>query len=235
MSSKLEKLIAYHEAEYAALTAQIDECIREMEYKMAHRFAKGLFVVGEKLQALHNLQDKYYDEKKEITRRLAIYNNKLSQEASDYMRGYWQEAIAGLEQKLKDGPGNQQPAFANSKSRVIQQALHKLLSAEIAQFKLMLDEAQMLCCNIRLVRKTLIVSIPEIRRHQQDGRFGKKQLAHMKRLGFRSYDQRDKQILMLPYSERDDLEYVKQVLARLAFDVFRVNELSDHAYVSYFE
>ena len=235
MSSKLEKLIAYHEAEYAALTAQIDECIGETDYKMAHRIAKGLFVVGEKLRVLHNFQDKFYDDKKEIARRLAIYNEELGKETSNYMRGYWQKEIAEQERKMNAVLGAQQGAAANSTSQVIHQALRKLLGAEIAQFKLVLDKANMLCCNIRLVRKTLIMSIPEIKRHRMYGRFRKKQLAHMQRLGFCLYDQNDKLMLILPYSDRDELEHVKLVLAQLVFEIFYFKEFSGQAYVSYFE
>lgn len=99
----------------------------------------------------------------------------------------------------------------------------------------MIDELQLLYCNIRLARKTLIMSIPEIKRHRIDDRFRKVQLAHMKRLGFRLYDQNDKLMLILPYSKHEELEHVKSVLAQLVFEVFYFKEFSGQAYVSYFE
>lgn len=88
MSSKLEKLIAHHEKEHAALRNQIDECLEEMEYKTAHRLTKGLFLVSETLRTLHILQDKLYDDKEGIKRRLVIYNDRLNKEVSGHMRDY---------------------------------------------------------------------------------------------------------------------------------------------------
>ncbi|WP_208173069.1 hypothetical protein [Hymenobacter negativus] len=114
--------------------------------------------------------------------------------------------MAEQEQKIKEIQDAQQLAPANAKSVLFQEVLRKLLANEIAQFKLTLDEYNTFYCNFRLVRRTLIMSIPEINRHRSDNRFRKKQLAHMERLGFRLYDHKDKLMLFLPYSKEEDLE-----------------------------
>ncbi|MBO2007532.1 hypothetical protein [Hymenobacter negativus] len=89
MSSKLEKLIAHHEAEHAALIVQIDEYVEEMQYKMAHHLSKGLSLVSQKLHVLQNLKDKFYDDKENIARSISLLEDRITKEDSSWMRGYW--------------------------------------------------------------------------------------------------------------------------------------------------
>ena len=57
MRTKLQKLLAACEAERASLTAEMEECVAEMDCGKAHLFFKGLVRINQQLQTLNNLQD----------------------------------------------------------------------------------------------------------------------------------------------------------------------------------
>jgi len=235
MSSKLAKLIAHYEAEDAALTAQIDECVSEMAYGMAKRLTKGLFLVREQLQTLRSLQDKFFDDKRQMAHLRELLEEDDRNKWSDYRRRYLLDSIDALNQKIEALENAQKSAPKNPLPLVLQDVLRKLLAGEITQFYFVIDKEQNLNCVVKLVCKTLIMTIPEIRRHLSEDLFQKRQIRQIISFGFRLYDHKDKLMLFLPCSCQEEISGVKTVLAQLVFEVFYFKDLEGKTYVRYFE
>ena len=231
MSSKLEKLIAAYETERASLTAEMEECAAEMEYGKAHLFFKSLLIVNKQLQTLHNLQDERYDEKAHRACFINLLEEKLA-DAEEYMRGYYAQRLADEQKKLAEitrAPAQKAPA-----GQVVRDLLGRLLVGEVAGFTLVLQDSKRLYCHIRVVRKTLFLTIPEIRRHKVNYTLQKSHLRKFRSLGFCLYDNKDKLILFAPFSTSEEVRAVQRTLARITFEVFYFKELAGETFIKYY-
>jgi hypothetical protein len=234
MSGKLKRLISHYEIEYNTLITAIDACLAEGDYGIAHRLAKGMRRVGRKLQILMNLQDPLHDEKENAIRRIKGLEALAASESGrvlDYYRG-WIEAekqkLATLEAQAVE-PANSMPAST------LHQALTKLFEARIADFTLVLSEPKRLHLTVKLLRRTVLIMLPEVQRHRAACTLAKRHMRHLQGLGFRLYDRQDKFLLFLPFGEKVEINQVKIVLSRIAFDCFYFEEFQGQSSIKYHE
>ena len=230
MSSKLERLLAAYEAERASLTAEMEECAAEMAYGKAHLFFKALVRVNQQLQTLYNLQDERYDEKAYRLRSIKMLEEKLVH-AEEYMRGHYTRYLAAEQEKLAEL--TRTPAQKTPAGQVVRDVLRRLLAGELTGFTLVLRDSRRLYCHIRAVRKTLFMTIPEVRRHKADYTLQKSHLRKFRSLGFRLYDTKDKLLLFAPYSTAEEVSAVQRTLARIAFEVFYFKDLAGETFIKY--
>ncbi|MFD1468633.1 hypothetical protein ACFQ48_10390 [Hymenobacter caeli] len=229
MSIKLKKLLAAYEAERTSLTAEMEECVAEMDYGKAHLFFKALARINQQLQTLNSLQDERHDEKEDLMHSVKFLEELV--DAEDYMRDYHKELLAEAKEKLAE-----LNRFSTQKApaeHVVRGIMVKLLAGEMSGFTLIFEASQRLSCHIKLVRKTLILTVPEIRRHRASSTLEKRHIRNFKRIGFRLYDNKDKLMLFAPYSTLAELAAVQCVLARVTFEVFYFKELAGETYIKY--
>ena len=232
MSSKLKKLIASYEAERDSLTIEMEECVAEMDYPRVHLFSKALGRISQQLQTLYNLQDKWYDEKEELEHWIKLSEKHLAAGDEDNMQDYYAYRIAIKKEKLAEL--SRATVQKSSLQSLVHETLLKLLSKELQSFALIILDSRRLFCHIRLIRKTLILTVPEIRRHQIDYTLQKRHLRKFKSLGFRSYDNKHKQMLFAPCSTLEEVNGVQLILARITFEVFYFKELAGETFIKYY-
>jgi phage terminase Nu1 subunit (DNA packaging protein) len=233
MRTKLEKLIAAYEAERASLTAEMEECVAEMDYGKAHLFFKGLARVNQQLQTLYNLQDKCYDEKEHLTHAIKLFEERLVDvKDGDYTRDYYTQSLADKKEKLAEL--TQASAQKVSVGQTVRAMLGKLLVGELATFTLVLQDSERLHCHVKAVRRTLLLTVPEIRRHKANNTLRGSHVRKFLSLGFRLYDSKDKLILFAPYSTLEEVNAVQRILARITFEVFYFKELADETFIKYY-
>lgn len=231
MRTKLEKLLAAYEAERASLTAEMEECVAEMDYGKARLFFKGLVRIKQQLQTLYNLQDEQHDEKERRTRSIKLFEEKLA-DAEDYMRAFYAQYLDNEKKKLAELA--QAPAQKASIDPIIRDMLGRLLGGELTSFTLVLQDSKRLYCHIKVVKKTLFLTLPEIRRHKASYTLRKSHIRKFQGLGFRLYDDKDKLILFAPYSTLDEVSAVQCILARITFEVFYFKELAGETFIKYY-
>jgi hypothetical protein len=231
MRTKLQKLLAAYEAERASLTAEMEECVAEMDYGKAHLFFKGLVRINQRLQTLNNLQDEHYDEKERLIRSIELLEKKLA-DAEAYIRNFYAQYLATEQEKL--AKLIYAPAQTDSGNLLVRDMLRRLLVGELAGFTLVLKNSKRLHCHVRVARKTLFLTVPEIRRHKASYTLQKSHIKKCQGIGFRLYDNKDKLILFAPYSTLEDLNEVQRVLARLTFEVFYFKELAGETFIKYY-
>jgi hypothetical protein len=230
MPTKLEKLIAAYEAERASLTAEMEECVAEMDYGKGNLFFKSLARVNQQLQTLYNLQDGQHDEKERRKWSIKLFEEKLAN-AEEYMQGFYAQYLANEKEKLAELARSS--AQKASIGRTVRDLLDKLLAGELASFTLVVKDSKRLHCHIRVVRKTLFLTVPEVRRHRESYTLQKSHIKKFQRLGFRWYDNKDKLILFAPYSTSEEVRAVQHILARIALEVFCPKELAGETFIKY--
>ncbi|MBF9220704.1 hypothetical protein [Hymenobacter ruricola] len=246
MSVRLKRLISHYEAERRTLTAAVDECVAESEYGTANRLAKGLWRVQRKLQVLMTLQDPLHGEK-EMTKRHIEGLEKLStskhieglEELSTAETGrildYYRERIATEKKKLAALVARVPAENTAPPATTLHNALARLLDARIAAFTLELSGPKRLRLTFRRLRKTLLIMLPEVRRHRAAYTLQKRHVRFLRGLGFRPYDQGDQLLLFVPFGEVAAIQDVKSMLARIVFDCFIFEELKGKSSIKYYE
>jgi hypothetical protein len=230
MSSKLQKLIAAYEMERASLTAEMEECVAEMYYKKAHLFLKALAEVNQQLQILYNILDGGHDEKEQLRHSIKFLEKRIVGE-EERMRCYFAERLTEEKEKLAEL--SRASALKQAVGYSVREVLNKLLFGKIANFTLVLLDSQRLNCYVKLVRKTLMLTMPEIRRHKQEYTLDKQQIKALEQLGFKLYDDKDKLMLFMPYSTLEDVQAIQRILARITFEVFYFKELAGETFIKY--
>jgi hypothetical protein len=230
MSSKPKKLIVAYEMERASLTAEMEECVAEMDYKKANLFFKALAGVNQQLQTLYNLQDDGHDEKEHLRRSINFLEERITGD-EEYIRPYFAEQLAEKKEKLIELSSALIPK--QKQGSLVRDVLKEVLAGKITSFIIVLQDSQRLSCYIRLVRKTLMLTIPEIRRHKDEYTLEKRQIKKLKRLGLKPYDNKDKLMLFAPYSTLEDVQTIQRILARITFEVFYFKELAGETFIKY--
>jgi hypothetical protein len=231
MSSKLKKLIASYEAERASLTTEMEECVAEMDYSRAHLFLKALRKVDQQLQTLFNIRDKWHDEKEHLARWIKSLEERVKEEEGSTLRHLIEEVAKKKEQLAELPSASTQDVVVEHNVRA---TLTSLLVGEITSCTLVFRESQQLYCHIRLVRKTLILTVPEIHRHRARYILQKSHIREFKRLGFRLYDSKDKLMLFAPYSTLKEVDAVHLILARITFEIFYFQQLAGETFIKYY-
>ena len=77
----------------------------------------------------------------------------------------------------------------------------------------------------------MIISFPEARRHAAKYLLYKKNTRILKSLGFRFYNNKDKLIAFLPFSNSVDVGLIRAILARITFDVFYFKEFEGGSFI----
>lgn len=231
MSKKLKTLLAAYEAERASLTAEMEECVADMDYGKARLFFKGLARVNQQLQTLYNLQDNGHDEKERLRHSIKFLEERIISE-EEYMRRYLAERLAQEKEQLAEltlaAVSKQIAGYS------VRDVLSKVLAGEITSFRLVFQDSQRLSCYIRLVRKTLMLTISEVRRHKQEYTLEKRQIKALIRLGFKLCDNQDKLMLFAPYSTLEDVRAIQRMLARITFEVFYFKDLAGETFIKYY-
>jgi hypothetical protein len=230
MSRKLEKLIASYEAEHASLTTELEECVADMDYSRAHLFLKALGKVDQQLQTLFNIRDKWHDEREHLVRWIKYLEEEATKEGYSTL-GYFKEQINARKEKLAALPSAS--AQKASAGHNVHATLISLLAGEITGCTLVFQESRQLHCHIRLVRKTLILTVPEVQRHKADYTLYKNHIRKFKSLGFRLYDSKDKLMLFAPYSTLKEVDAVHLILARITFEIFYFQQLAGETFIKY--
>ncbi|QNH63856.1 hypothetical protein [Hymenobacter sediminicola] len=234
MNNKLRKLLTHYQQERDKLQLLIDSCVEEGEYKLAQRYSKGLVQLNQKLQTLHNLADPLHDEKQRHTAVIARIKAILPAEAGAehaFDKAFLQEQEGKLAQ-LQEMPASRMPHSGQSH---VQETLNKLFEKRIESFTLLFGAAAGFSCSMKMVRKTVLVTIPDMRRLRNDYLVEKSQVRQLLGLGFRFFDSRDKLVAFLPCFTSEDTAAIKLLLVKICFDVFYFRQFEGQAQIKYVE
>lgn len=234
MNNKLRKLLTHYQQERDTLQLLIDSCVEEKEYKLAQRYSKGLRQLNQKLQTLHNLADPLYDEKQYHTAIITGIKAILPDNAGAE-HAFNREILKEEEDKLAQLQEMPTSRIPHSGQSHLQETLKQLFEKRIESFTLAFGAAADFSCSMKMVRKTVLVTIPDMRRLRNDYLVQKSQVRQLQGLGFRFYDNRDKLMAFLPCFTSEDAVAIKLLLVKICFDVFYFRQFGGQVQIKYIE
>jgi hypothetical protein len=233
MPSKLRKLIGAIETDKAALEIQIQECLAEQEYHLAHHFSKEVRRLTQQLHALHTFLDPLFEAKELARNRIARIVKLAASKEEKYLADYLDAELAKEQAKLQQLVRQQSAPNRLTGSTVLRDTFRLLLRQQLMGFNLVLDSQCRLECTVRLARKTIIVTLPEVRRHRAAYTLDKRRINKLKGLGFGYYDQKDKLLLIVPFFAEEDISTLQTLIARMIFEVFNFREPNGETFIRY--
>ncbi|WP_126546903.1 hypothetical protein [Hymenobacter amundsenii] len=227
-------LIAHYEAERHDLQKQLDGFLAEQEYQMAHKIAQGLKLADTQLRNLSGLTDRLYDEKQHCRSLIQHLKAVAIADEDDLGAAFYEEAIADQEARLQllESQRAERPI---QRTTVLRDTLLKLLLRQIPAFSVVFCQEPLLRCCVRVSRRTVELSLPQVRQLRQNGALVKKQRAQLRALGFSYSDAEDEFLLQLPFIVGNDADAVLYVFMRLAFEVFYFKHEDDPIEIRYYE
>lgn len=230
MNDKLILLLNYYMREQRALAKQLREAAQERDYRIAARIQEGQYLVTQQLQTLRTLHNPHAKELDGLDRQIRYLKKTMARiptETRPYaemLRNYEQE-----KQQLEVALPAPNPA-----TTVLRECMEKLLAGQIKGFNLVLSKSTRLSVFIRRVRRTAILTLPELIRHRREYTIHKQHLRQLHHLGFTKYDHKDKLLAVVPMSSAEDMEQIMHLWLQIACVVFDLREFRNDSEIRYF-
>ena len=239
MKSDLDELIELCETESQLLECSIKDNIEEEEYLNAHATSRALLKLSDQLRVLYKLRDPFYDEKMELERAIAMYENFNKKGNSSHLDSYYGKIIIEQKdrlQKLIDQ--KDRPLYDDQK---IDNALFELLDGVHNGFILYLDVKNNLGFTFELSEINMLdISIGAEKalniEYFFDGDGDKREslLNKFKGLGFTLNYAGNKLVHKYDMKNFKDALSIKILLSRIIYDIFTYTELDNPASLVYF-
>lgn len=235
VDNQLKLLISQYEEEKILLQKLIDDCLVEKEYLMADFHSQALNQLKGRLQTLHNIDDKLYNEKDFKQRRISGLEKQIETESSDYNKEFYikdhQKAREELE-KLNQIP--KRLTLPNNFT-ILDETLKKLVEKKIKNLKLILKKVDNLFLAFSYSKKVLKVTLPYIKPHIKKWILYEDNINSFKNLGFELTDNETKLTLTLIGDKEEILKRLKIILLKIAFEIFYFKAFDNQSYIQFTE
>jgi len=232
LDDKLQILIGYYEAEKSNLLLLIDQFVQESDYLAAHHHFKALSRVNHQLKTLEGIADPLAYKKDPLRRNVQFYEKLIAVATSDISKTFHQEK---LEQVWRELEALNQSSFPKNEELEIDLdiVLNELIKKEIKSFKLTLNFREPVYFNINRIKKTVELSFPHVNKNLNNQMFMHGWLKRLMKLGFQFSNDQSKLVLILPFSNDNDVLGLKTILSRMVYDVFNIKDFASHCFVEY--
>ena len=233
MDSQLKLLISLYEEERVRLQRLIEECIEETEYLMAHYHSEALFQLNGRLQTLHNLDDKLYDEKERRHRTIIALQKEMRSESSDYLKEHFEKMLLRERQALERL--NEPPIQATfpDNETLLDETLKKLADRKIKNLKVILKKTDNLLLAFSNSKKALKVTLPYVKQLTNKWILHEGHINHFRNLGFEFAENESKLILTLTGDKEVILKRMKIILSKIVFEIFYFKKFDNESYIQF--
>jgi len=228
MKSELEELIESYEKEQKKLEKEISLLVKESEFLHAHYHQKELYKVNRQLQILRDLHRPFSNHIIEEKRMLKMMqrNSDLSPPDEDSYMGM---RLRSIQSKIADWEAaGLEPTFD---SQEIDDAIFALKSGSCKSFSLQFKQDPPIAVSFELNDEAIEITLmyDEIALRTYPYIFNKP--GKFKSLKFEMID--DKWVYRYPIEQFRDALEIKEMLARLIYNVFQYDRHYDMAYLIY--
>ncbi|MES2777818.1 MAG: hypothetical protein V4722_26800 [Bacteroidota bacterium] len=233
MDNQLNLLIALYEEEKDRLQELIRECISESEYLFAYYHSEALYQLSGKLQTLHNIEDKLYDEKEFRKRIINAFERRAETDGSNNMRECYDKVVELTKEELRLLNLIPKVETFPGVETLLDESLAKLLDKKIKDLKLILKKADNFFIGFSYSKKMLKVSLPYVKHHTIKRLLYEDHINSFKKLGFDLSVNETKLSLTLTGSKEDILSKLKIILAKIVFEIFHYKEFENESYIQF--
>ena len=235
MDNQLKLLISLYEEEKIRLQKLIDECLVETEYLMAHYHSEALYQLNGRLQTLHNIDDKLYDEKSYKLNRIKGLEKHIATEASDLMKEYYSKDILKAKEELEKLNEIHNQQTQPKDPSLLDEVLQRLIQKKIKNLKLILKREDNLFLGFSYSNKILKVTLPYVKQHIRKWTLYEDNINSFKYLGFELTENESKLTLKLSGNKNDILVKLKVILSKIVFEIFYFKEFDNESYIQFTE
>ena len=235
MDNQLKLLISLYEEEKIRLQKLIDECLVETEYLMAHYHSEALYQLNGRLQTLHNIDDKLYDEKSYKLNRIKGLEKHIATEASDLMKEYYSKDILKAKEELEKLNEIHNQQTQPKDPSLLDEVLQRLIQKKIKNLKLILKREDNLFLAFSYSNKILKVTLPYVKQHIRKWTLYDDNINSFKYLGFELTENESKLTLKLSGNKDDILVKLKVILSKIVFEIFYFKEFDNESYIQFTE
>lgn len=148
MENPLDLLILLFEEEKMKLKSRINQYIKESDYLNAHYHSEALIHLTHKLQTLHNIADKNYDEKERKKKSIDYLETVIHTPDNQRMKNYHQEELNKENRELERLNEFKDPVIPNEMTVILNDILLKLVANKIKGLRLILNRKENLSLRI---------------------------------------------------------------------------------------
>lgn len=233
VDNQLKLLISLYEEEKVRLQKLIDDCLVETEYLMAHYHSQALYQLNGRLQTLHNIDDKLYDDKHFKQRGIDFLQKQIASESSDYMKEYLEKRLVSEKEALEKLNQISKEATVSGNETLLDETLKKLVDKKIKNLKLILKKADNLFLAFSYSNKVLKVTLPYVKQHTKKWTLYDDNIISFKNLGFSLGESETKLTLTLNGDKAEILNRLKFVLSKIVFEIFYFKEFDNESYIQF--
>ncbi|HJR99396.1 MAG TPA: hypothetical protein VJ780_00560 [Flavobacterium sp.] len=231
--NQLNVLISLYEDEKVQLQKLIDECLVETEYLMAHYHSQALYQLNGRLQTLHNIDDKLYDEKYFRQRGINGLQKQIDAENSEYMKEYLENRLQREKEELEKLNQIPKQATLPYNETLLDETIKKMIDKKIKNLKLILKKTDNLLLSFSYSNKILKVSLPYVKQHTKKWILYDDNINSFKNLGFDLVQNETKLVLTITGDKEEILYRMKIILSKIVFEIFYFKEFDNESYIQF--
>lgn len=215
----LEELIQILEKEKKVLKKIIDEHLKVGDYRIAHKYSKGLGEVSSKLRVLYLFQDPYKDRRNILARKKKSLTESLEMYKGDEaLTNFFLDELNRFRNERNDADDMKLGAF--QETQYIDDALYDVAGGVIKSFQLVFKEDGFDMKFERQPDDILCWSIGPIKPLYKARLQWKKNRRALESLGFALPANEDRYVYRYDLSNFKNALPLKQLLARVIYDAF---------------
>lgn len=231
---KLAQLIFFLEEERDKLQKVIDDYLKEYEYLMAHYHSRALWELKSQINTLKRLDDISYEEKMSSLRYIEHYKEMSDDLPMPFAKKHFDELYAQEVDKLEKLNAAPKQSVID-KEYILEELVRKLMANKIKGLRLVLNSELKLHLKFTYSNRSLLVTLPYLKRHLDKWTISEKKLNSMKGLGFEIAGNGTRLIMVITGDKESILTDVKLMLAKLFFETFFYREFENKCFFEFSE
>lgn len=231
---KLAQLIFFLEEERDKLQKVIDDYLKEYEYLMAHYHSRALWELKSQINTLKRLDDISYEEKRSSQRYIENFNAMIDELSMPFAKKHFDELYAKEVDKLEKLNAVPKQSVID-KEYILEDLVCKLMANKIKGLRLVLNSELKLHLKFIYSKRSLVVTLPYLKRNLDKWTISEKKLNSMKGMGFEIAGNGSRLVWTISGDKDDILAAVKLMLAKLFFETFFYREFENKCFFEFSE
>ena len=235
MDNQLTILISLYEEEKLRLEKCIKECLAESEFLFAHYHSNALHQITGRLRTLHNIGDKFYDDKQFSLWRIGVIENLMETTKYDVVKKNLAKEFAEVKDGLERLNASATKEPLQNQTSILDEVLTNLLDRKIKNLKLILKKSDNFFLAFTYSSRRLQVVIFHVKQLGKKWILSEERIETLKNLGFCLSENGSRLVLTLIGEKQEILKALKIILAKIVFELFYFKEFENESFIQFTE
>lgn len=235
MDNPFNILVAAYEQEKRELQRYIDEYLLEYDFDLADHYQKALFRIDRKLDILRGFEDKHIRDKSFLETHTRHLRKLIEGGLVEELDKMAHAQLAHYEKELDRLNSIPRTTAYTDSETIFEQLLQRLIKHEIKSLRFVVNRSENFRLEFAYSGKKLKIVLPSIKTLLRRDVLSNRQIKKLIDIGF-NMDVRNEKLTIIVEDEKAELLiFVKQLIARLVFDVFYIGAADVESYFEFTE